>query len=268
MGKTVGAESGGIGERLRQWLAHPSARGLAPDDDRAPSIHREIIRGKPLLRDVYDEWYAALAAPLAGARPVLEIGSGAGYLADVLPGLITSDVRATPATRVVLDAHHLPFAPGGLGAITMTNVLHHLPDARTFFAEAGRAVRPGGVMALVEPWVTPWSRLVYRYLHHEPFDPDAAHWEFEKGGPLSAANGALPWMLFERDRSRFERECPAWSVETVAPGWPLRYLVSGGVSLRAFAPDAARGLLRALDRGLERRADRWGMFALIVLRRN
>ena len=194
MGKALGAGSGGVGGRLRQWLAHPAARGLAPDDDRAPSIHREIIRGKPLLRDVYDEWYAALAAPLAGARPVLEIGSGAGYLADVLPGLITSDVRATPATRVVLDAHHLPFAAGGLGAITMTNVLHHLPDARTFFAEAGRAVRPGGVMALVEPWVTPWSRLVYRHLHHEPFDPDAAHWAFEKGGPLSAANGACHGM--------------------------------------------------------------------------
>ena len=257
----------GVGGVLRQVLAHPLARSLDPDDPAAPGVHRRIIQEKALLRDVYEEWYAALASQIGSAAPVLEIGSGAGYLADYVPKLITSDVRATPATQVVLDAHHLPFRTGSVGALTMTNVVHHLSDVEGFFTEAARAVKPGGVFAAVEPWVTPWSSLVYRRLHHEPFDPAATRWTFPAGGPLSAANGALPWILFVRDRERFERVCPQWRVEVVRPGWPLRDLLSGGVSMRSLTPGAARGLLRWLDRTLEQRADQWAMFALVVLRR-
>ena len=256
-----------VGQLLRRLLAHPLARALDPDDPSTPAIHRQIIKQKPLLRDVYDEWYTALAAHLGSAGPVLEIGSGAGYLPDYRPGLLTSDVRATPATRVVLDAHHLPFQNASLDAITMTNVLHHLSEVETFLREAARTVKPGGAIAAIEPWVTPWSTLIYRRLHHEPFEPDAAQWSFPAGGPLSAANGALPWILFARDRAAFERNHPQWRVEVVRAGWPLRYLVSGGVSLRTLTPDVARGPLRWLERRMERRADRWAMFALIVLRR-
>lgn len=263
----MSATTHGVGASLRQALAHPLARGLDPDDANAPAIHRRIIQQKGMLRDVYEEWYRALASQLEGNQPVLEIGSGAGYLSDYVPGLLTSDIRATPATRVVLDGHHLPFGDAGLGGIVMTNVVHHLSDAESFFREAARAVRPGGVMTMVEPWVTPWSTWVYQRLHHEPFDPEARDWAFAAGGPLSAANGALPWILFARDRGRFEQQCPGWRVELVKPGWPLRYLLSGGVSLRNFVPGIARGTMRWLDRRLERRAERWSMFALIVLRR-
>ena len=88
----------------------------------------------------------------------------------------------------------------------MTNVLHHLPQPGRFFDEAAGCVRPGGVVAMVEPWNTAWSRWVYRHhLHHETFLPAAADWEVPRGGPLSAANGALPWILFARDRERLER---------------------------------------------------------------
>lgn len=259
--------SHGVGALLRNALAHPLARRLDPDDATAPAVHRQIIRQKALLRDVYEEWYRALAGQLEGAHPVLEIGSGAGYLSDYVPGLLTSDIRATPATRVVLDGHQLPFRDASLGAIVMTNVVHHLSDAEAFFREAARTVKPGGLLTAVEPWVTPWSTWVYRRLHHEPFEPDAAEWSFAAGGPLSAANGALPWILFARDRARFERQCPEWRVELVRPGWPLRYLLSGGVSMRSLVPSSARATLRWLDRRLERQADRWAMFALVVLRR-
>jgi hypothetical protein len=39
------------------------------------------------------------------------------------------------------------------------------------------------------------------------------------------------------------------------------------VSLRALAPESARGILRRIDHLMERRADRWDLFALVVLRR-
>lgn len=257
----------GAGAWLRRVLSHPLARGLDPDAAAAPAIHRRIIEQKPLLRGVYEEWYEAVRDHVGVERPVLEIGSGAGYLADYLPGLLTSDVRATPATRVVLDAQRLPFKTASLHGVAMTNVVHHLPDVTTFFHEAARTIAPGGVLVAIEPWVSTWSRFVYQKLHHEPFAPEASQWAFPRGGPLSAANGALPWILFSRDRDRFLADFPEWRIEVVRPGWPLRYLLSGGVSLRSLAPAGLGGTLRRLERRLERSPERWAMFALVVLRR-
>jgi hypothetical protein len=120
---------------------------------------------------------------------------------------------------------------------------------------------------MVEPWNTAWGRLVYRRLHHEPFDP-AAGWTVAPSGPLTGANGALPWILFERDRERFRRRFPEWRILRADPLMPLAYLLSGGVSLRSLAPGWAYACVRGLERsvpGLERAA---GMFASIALERN
>jgi SAM-dependent methyltransferase len=161
----------------------------------------------------------------------------------------------------------MPLRDGGLRAIVMTNVLHHLARPRRFFAEAGRCVRPGGAMILIEPWVTTWGKWVYTHLHHEPFVPDAPSWEFPPSGPLSGANGALPWILFARDRDRFERDFPMWEVRAIRPLMPFRYLVSGGVSLRSLVPAWSFGAWRALEQCLRPWSHRWGMFAHIVLGR-
>jgi hypothetical protein len=149
----------------------------------------------------------------------------------------------------------------------LTDVLHHLPRVRSFFHEAQRSLRPSGVVAMVEPWVTNWSRLVYTRLHHEPFQPEAKEWEFPEAGPLSSANGALPWVVFDRDRHRFEREFPGLSIERVAPFMPFRYLVSGGVSLRTLMPAWTYAGWNRLESSLAPLMHRWAMFAFIVLRR-
>jgi len=118
----------------------------------------------------------------SGKEPVLELGSGAGFLRQYIPDLITSEVFRCPGVDLVLDATHLPIADASLRGIVMTDVLHHIRDSRSFFSEATRCVRPGGVIAMIEPWVTPWSRLVYTKFHHEPFQPKASKWELPEGG--------------------------------------------------------------------------------------
>jgi len=120
----------------------------------------------------------------------------------------------------------------------MTDVLHHIPSVRAFFFffEAVRVTRPGGVISMIEPWASTWSKFIYTHLHHEPFDTQAISWEFPSSGPLSGANAALPWVIFQRDRERFEREFPAWRVERVTPLMPFAYLISGGVSMRPLMP--------------------------------
>lgn len=253
---------------LAGWLQHPLTRGLDLDDPRTTELRRRVLAGKPFLRRIYEEWYAGLAAELPpGAGAVLELGSGAGFMADWIPGLVRSEVFPARNADVLLDGTALPFAAGSLRAIAMTNVLHHVPRPAAFFTEAGRAVRAGGVVAMVEPWVTPWSAVVYRRLHHEPFDEAAADWDLPAGGPLSGANGALPWILFVRDRSRFDRALPQWSVRSIRPLMPLRYLLSGGLSFRLSMPGWTFPAWKLLEKAAGPAMWQLAMFAQIVLER-
>jgi SAM-dependent methyltransferase len=253
---------------LRQWLAHPLTRGLDIDDPATTHLRRRIVREKGFLRYIYQEWHGTIATALpAGQGPVLELGSGAGFLGDFVPDLITSEIFPCADVRVILDGMALPFSEASLRGLVMTDVLHHVPAARRLFAEAARCVRPGGVLVCIEPWVTLWSRLVYTHLHHEPFCPDAAAWEFPPRGPLSGANGALPWIIFERDRAQFEREFPEWHIQEIDRMMPFRYLVSGGVSLRSLMPGCTFSMWWGFEKLLQPWMDRIAMFARIVLRR-
>lgn len=253
--------------RLRSLLALPGTRGLDLDDPRTTELRREIVRRKPFLRRLYEEWYRSVEAALpAGPEPVLELGSGAGFLSEFVPGLITSDVLRLSGLSLVLDGRALPFRSGCLRALVMTEVLHHVPDAERLLAEAARCVRPGGRAVMVEPWVTPWSRFVWGRLHHEPFEPDS-DWSLPASGPLSGANGALPWIVFERDRLRFEERFPQWRIVSIALDRPVSYLLSGGVSLRALAPGWSYGAWRSIERALSPFMGTLGTFATVVLER-
>ena len=258
----------GPGAMLRNLLSHPLTRGQDLDDPRTTALRRRIVQGKPFLRRIYEEWYATLAADLpAGPGRVLELGSGAGFFKDTVADAITSEIFLCPGIDVVLDGQRMPLADASLRAVVMTDVFHHLPTPREFFREATRVVRPGGVVAMIEPWVSAWSKLIYTRLHHEPFRPEADQWEFPPAGPLSGANGALPWIVFRRDRGQFEREFPQWRVETVKPFMPLRYLVSGGVSMRSLMPGWSTPLWRLAEAALSPTRDRTAMFVHVVLRR-
>lgn len=265
---------GNLSAILKDQLAHPLTRGLAIDDPRTTQRRLEIIRGKPFLRKIYHEWYRMIAEvlPPSGASglthlPVLELGSGAGFMGEFVPGLITSDVMVCPGVNLVADGRAMPLADRSLSGIAMVDVLHHVPEPRRFFREAARVVEPRGVIAMVEPWVSAWSKLIYTRLHHEPFVPGATDWGFETTGPLSGANGAMPWIIFQRDRLRFEQEFPQWRIDVVRPFMPLRYLLSGGVSLRSLQPGWSFGVWKSIERVLGVCGCQAAMFAMIVLRR-
>jgi len=252
---------------IKNVLAHPLTRGLNVDDPRTSVLRRQIIQEKKFLRQIYQEWYRLLRFSMpSGKGFVLEIGSGAGFLSEFFPDLIASDVIYRRGIKIVLDGHHLPFADGTLKAIVMIDVLHHMSRARDFFLSAARSVRAGGVIAMIEPWVSSWSKLIFMNLHDEPFEPGAGEWEFQTSGPLSGANAALPWILFERDRARFEHEFPQWQIHTLEPMMPLCYLVSGGVSLRSLMPAFSFRAWRAIEK-IVSRINNLSLFALIVLRR-
>jgi len=138
---------------LRRLLVHPLAKGRELDDPGTTILRKRILQEKKFLRSIYEEWYAAIANRVPrGNQPVLELGSGAGFLPLTIPDLITSDILKLPDISLVLDAHFLPFKASSLRAIVMIDVIHHLGDVRRFLHEATRCVKPGGVMFMIEPW--------------------------------------------------------------------------------------------------------------------
>lgn len=255
-------------EAVKRLLSHPDTRDLGIDDPRTTDLRKNIIQRNRFLWRIYDEWYRLLTACIPeGPGRVVELGSGAGFLGRYVPGLIASEVFPCSGIQIVLDARQLPFASGSLRSIAMVDVFHHIPESRAFFAEAQRCLRPGGSIVMIEPWVSTWSRFVYTHLHHEPFECDANDWTFPDEGPLSGANGALPWIVFERDRRRFESEYPQLKVQAIRPFMPFRYLVSGGVSMRQLTPEFAFAPWAALEKLFTPWPARWAMFALIHITR-
>jgi SAM-dependent methyltransferase len=253
---------------LHRILAHPLTAGMRIDDPATTELRRQIISSKPFLKAIYDEWYSLLAQELpAEDGDVLELGSGAGFCDRYIKGLITSEVFPSPSVQLVVDGGHIPFEDGSLRAIVFTDVLHHMPNVREFFSEAVRCLRPGGKILMIEPWVTPWSRFVYRRFHHEPFLPESPDWSFPSTGPLSGANGAIPWIVFVRDRHKFETEFSELRIERILPFLPFRYLVSGGVGMRSLMPGFTHPLWARLERMLGSHMPRLAMFAFVSVQR-
>jgi SAM-dependent methyltransferase len=252
---------------LREWLKLPEADTITDlDDPRSTVVHGQIIRKKPFLRNIYREIYRRFArnVPSDPKSVVVELGSGGGFIKQYIPHAITSDILKVPGLDVCFSAMEMPFDTDTLDAILMIDVLHHLPDVARFFAEAARCLKPGGKVLMVEPANTPWGRFIYRNFHHEPFEPGAP-WELSGNGPMSSANGAIPWIVFKRDREQFERRFPQLRVTRFSAHTPVRYLVSGGVSMRQLMPSFMYPVVKGME-VLATPINRWaGMFYHIWL---
>jgi hypothetical protein len=85
---------------------------------------------------------------------------------------------------------------------------------------------------------------------------------------MTHANSALPWIVFERDRAVLEARFTRLEVLRVNPIMPVRYLLSGGLSMRAVVPSWSFALWRVFDDRLVRAAPGTAMFAHIVVRRH
>jgi SAM-dependent methyltransferase len=108
----------------------------------------------------YEEQIIPLAAEcLAGARRVVDIGTGEGQLARVAVGLGAELVAGVDPTRAQLQvareraggprylrgtADRLPFAGDSFDAAIACLVFEHIPDHQQGIAEVARVLEPGG----------------------------------------------------------------------------------------------------------------------------
>ncbi len=233
---------------LRRLLKYQDISSLDANDPRTTEVHRAIIHEKPLLKDVYESYYDEFISASEKIPPgaIVELGSGGGFLKDITPRVITSDVLVVNHVDLVTSAELLPFESSSISALFLLNVFHHIKDPHAFLSEVERVLKPGGRLLMIEPAPTPWSRIVRWAIQHEPSDRSAG-WKIDGPQPVSDSNTALPWIVFIRNRHKFEREFPHLSVLRHVPHTPFRFLLSGGISYKSPVPTFLLPLLRSIE---------------------
>jgi SAM-dependent methyltransferase len=258
---------GVLSVKLMEWLRLPESRRIKELDDPATTIlHGQIIQKKLFLKKLYIDFYEQFkkATPDFETKVLVELGSGGGFVKEVISNVITSDIIELPNVDKVFSAADMPFESKSVDAFFMIDVLHHIADSRVFFAEAMRCLKPGGRIIMIEPANTLWSRFIYRNFHHEEFDTEG-RWGLKGTGPLSQGNGAIPWIIFSRDRKIFEEEFPKLRIIRIRRHTPIRYLLSGGLSLRQLVPSFAYPIVKVIELALSPFNDMLGMFQTIEL---
>jgi SAM-dependent methyltransferase len=189
-------------QTTERWSGAPDPRQLERD---------RIWNEKRTLRVLYTDYHIRLIAACPDG-PLLDIGGGTAHVKRVRSDVCSIDILPFPGIDVVCDAHSLAFPDGRFAGIIMIDVLHHLERPIAFLNEASRVLRPGGVLAMIEPGMSPIAYPFYRYLHQEPADMRVDPLLL---GPTKLsrdpydANQAIPTLLFSgANRSRLNELVP------------------------------------------------------------
>ncbi len=169
--------------------------------------HRKVWQEKRILREIYRGWYRKIIGDfslISGKN--IEIGSGSGNFKEFKRDIIACDIVDCEWIDMCFDAHNMPFKANSIINIVMIDVLHHLANPIKFFDEASRVLKKNGRLILIEPYPSPFSRLVYKLFHPEPFLMNVNYFiktEIEDKEPWEA-NQAAAFLIFYKYRNRFE----------------------------------------------------------------
>ncbi len=228
--------------------------------------HKNILFKKRVLREIYTGWYKVFKNFVVENENYVELGSGGGFIKEIIPNIITSDLNEIPGIDLFFSAEKMPFENNSLSGIFMIDAFHHFPHVKDFFNEAQRCLRNKGKVVMIEPWNTRWARFVYKNFHHELFD-QTLDWTFNTTGPLSGSNMALPYIVFNRDKKKFQDLFPKLKVLEVIPHTPFSYILTGGFSRKAFLPYFFFPIIKRIEQ-LQWLKNSFAMFVTIVIEKN
>ncbi|MGB9464534.1 MAG: class I SAM-dependent methyltransferase [Candidatus Acidiferrum sp.] len=217
--------------------------------------HRRIWDQKPILRRVYnDEFFARLLSFRIPNGLSLEVGAGPGFFKQLAPDIFSTDLIWCPWLDAIADAQQLPFRTASVANIFGLDMLHHLATPMTFLSEVSRVLAPGGRLILIEPWITPFSYFIFRFLHQERCDLSETPWLSKPSTAIPEkmafdGNQAIPYLLFgSRNRSKALNSLPDLKLLALEPFCLFAYLLSGGFKPMNLLPEFLYPALSKFER--------------------
>jgi len=250
------------------WLRIPEIKFIKDlDAPESTLLHQRIIHKKPFLKKIYIDFYNQLKELIPDTKKkkmIVELGSGGGFIKDVIPNIITSDINKLPILDIDFSVFNMPFKDNTIDIFLLLNVFHHVNNPLVCLKEMSRCLKISGRILMIEPANTLWRRFIDKRFHHEKFDVYAG-WETEGTGPLSAANGALPWIIFCRDRSIFKDKFPSLKIKNIKLHNNFRYIISGGLTYRQLLPLFTYNIVKGLEIIVSPLKNYFGYFQTIEL---
>ena len=237
------------------------------DDVQTTVLHRNIIKKKGFLYKLFLEHYGIFKKNIQDIPDGLkiELGSGGGFLKELINDVITSDVLELPDVDRIIFAEKIPYPDKSVAAFFLLGTLHHIKEPDKFFSEISRCMKPGGKIIMIEPTNTLFSRFFFKYIHHEQFDEKKDSWKVDGEGRLADANIAMPWIIFIRDREKFLKKYPDLEIIQINKHTPFRWFLSGGLSYRQLVPSTSFGFFTKIDKLFQNIS---GSFMTIVIKKS
>jgi SAM-dependent methyltransferase len=210
-------------------------------------------QNKAILRIIYRRFYTQIASILTDASgfPIVEIGSGIGQIAAVIPSCIKTDLFPNPWIDQVENAYQLSFKNESISNLILMDVFHHLEFPGSALAEFHRVLIPGGRIILVEPCLSLLGLLVYGCLHKEPLGLiKRIKWQApQPNGTIQQGYYAAQGNAFRVFcRQAFQGKLNGWNMVYRERIPALSYIASGGYSKPAFIKPAWLRQIDAIDR--------------------
>ncbi len=228
---------------------------------------------KPVLRRIYYEFYARIAdyLPAEVSGPILELGSGAADITEVIPDCIRTDLFPNPWIDQVENAYALSFSDQFLKGIILIDVFHHLRFPGTALQEFQRVLKSGGRAIIFDPALSLLGKLVYGPLHPEPlglqdsiswFAPD---WWSPDNIDYYAAQGNAH-RVFVCDE--LDLAGAGWKLKVVKQFADISYIAAGGYSKPQLFPNFAYPFMRFVDNVCNLFPELFATRLLVVLERD
>ena len=121
------------------------------DDVQTTVLHQNIIKKKHFLYKLFKEHYNIFRKNIEDIPDGLkiELGSGGGFLKEVINDVITSDVLELPDVDKVIFAEKIPYPDKSVSAFFLLGTLHHIKEPEKFFSEINRCMKPGAKIIMI-----------------------------------------------------------------------------------------------------------------------
>ena len=205
------------------------------------SRHKETWEKKKILRIIYENWYRKIISDLnADGGKTVELGSGSGNFKEYLPELISSDIDPCSWLDMSFDAHKMPFTDESLSNIVMIDVFHHLYNPIMFLNEAYRVLKKGGRIIMLEPFPSPFSLMIYKRFHPEPFIFETDYFNMSGLSDKDPwdSNQAIPYLIFFKHIDKFNKTFGSkFEIIKSEKMSFILYPASGGFENKQMIPD-------------------------------